>query len=106
MRGVAAKASRPPKLAPVHLAEMRARQRVHEDYLARVLVGFEALAHERLELVGQAFAPPSRHDVGVGLREAAPVHDADDGRLRDVGMKEEAALYFLRGEPLSRHLEH
>src|SRR5690349_11396014 len=39
------------ELAPIDLAEVRGGQGVDEDHLARMLVGIQPVAHERLELL-------------------------------------------------------
>src|SRR5437867_10878019 len=68
-----------PQPSSIHLAQVGPGERLHEDHLARVLVGLQAIAHERPELLVQAVSARPGHDVRARLHEPVWVGRTDDG---------------------------
>ena len=85
---------------------MSPRHGIQKHDLPRVLVWFQALRHERLQLFREAVGVGLGDHESVGLGEALLIHDADDGHLPNRFVLQQAVLHLLRREPLATDLQH
>ena len=83
-----------PELSPIHLPQVRGRERVDEDHLARMLVGLQPVAHKRLELLPKIISTLAGDDVGVRLHQPAGVGHAHHRHLRYRRMEQQTAFNF------------
>src|SRR5882724_4106245 len=95
----------PAELPPVHLPQVRGREGVDENHLARVLVRLQPIAYKSFELFRQAVDALASYDVGVRLDQAVGVGHAHHRHLRHRRVEQQAAFHLGGGEPLARHLE-
>src|SRR2546426_4986799 len=88
-----------------HLPEVGSGQRLKKGPLARILVRFEPVPHERLQLFGQPLAALPYDHEGVRLDEPVLPENTDHRDLLDCRMLQQTVLHFLRRQPLARYLE-
>src|SRR2546428_2309590 len=89
----------------IHLPVVGSGPRLEKGRRARILVGFEPVPHERLQLFGQPLAALPYDHEGVRLDEPVLSENTDHRDLLHCRMLQQTVLHFLRRQPLARYLE-